>query len=126
MGNIKGWGGPMTLNFLYNDLLLNKQVIIRLSVHCRLLREKLLLVCFLSSLPLLVMFLMNSSRSIPMSLTPFLLPGLTLLNLMVMLSFWSLLIPCLRRLLPCSFKNRLISMVILLTSTMVICSWRWM
>ena len=26
MGNIKGWGGPMTLNFLYNDLLLNKQV----------------------------------------------------------------------------------------------------
>ena len=29
MGNIKGWGGPMTLNFIYNDLLLNKQIVER-------------------------------------------------------------------------------------------------
>lgn len=26
MGNIKGWGGPITLEFLHNELLLNKEV----------------------------------------------------------------------------------------------------
>ena len=26
MGNIKGWGGPITLKYLWNDLQLNKKV----------------------------------------------------------------------------------------------------
>lgn len=26
MGNIKGWGGPITLTYLWNDLQLNKKV----------------------------------------------------------------------------------------------------
>ena len=27
MGNIKGWGGPVSLTFLHNELLLNKQIV---------------------------------------------------------------------------------------------------
>lgn len=29
MGNIKEWGGPVSLTFLYNELLLNKQIVER-------------------------------------------------------------------------------------------------
>lgn len=29
MGNIKEWGGPVSLTFLHNELLLNKQIVER-------------------------------------------------------------------------------------------------
>ena len=65
MGNIKGWGGPITLTYLWNDLQLNKKVFIILSFNIKYLMIRLLIVrflsvCFLFSLHSLDMFLMNS------------------------------------------------------------------
>lgn len=40
MGNIKGWGGPITLTYLWNDLLLNKQVISNMDPHLQIVERE--------------------------------------------------------------------------------------
>ena len=97
MGNIKGWANPISLTFMKNEILLNKQVWLCIWVDARLLSAKLPWVCFLSFPPLLVMFLMSwlfyyiqsviCRRSTLMSLTPFLPHGPTLKLLMVTYGF---------------------------------------
>ena len=118
MGNIKGWGGPITLSYLWKDLQLNKKVSVGGLFDRRLWSERWRWACFPCSPRSPATFPMSSSsarslevtcrRCIRTCPTRFLLPGPTSWSPTDTWCCWSPWTPCSRRLAPCSSRSNYI------------------